>query len=233
MGNPLEELAIAQRAHEQDQPPFGDIRDTLVDLPHGDPYGGMSYVRSDLFTVRHALIRQLEPGPTSVFEFGALVGYFLVTALDAASSIERVGWVDDESHTPGSNAMCLRNVMSVRSWNSSRLDWWPSRDNVLDGLMQRHDSPLRATYDLVSVDSDHSYEGALADLRAAHALSPRWIFIDDWTAGTHGDDIHAAVETFLADVTDWRDDEDDWCEYDLAEYVTVNGLAVLTRKEHA
>jgi hypothetical protein len=207
---------------------YGDIRDTLVRLPHGDPYGGMSYVRDDLFTVRHKLILELDPPPTSVFEFGALVGYFLVTALDAAPSIERVGWVDNESHSPGSNAMCEANVMATMgfSFNTSEVWWGTDRDDVHE--MYAGDTfPQVPQYDLIAVDSDHSYDGELADLRAAHKLNPRWIFIDDWTAGSHGDDIQAATTTFL------RETADHDSIYDLAEYVTVNGLAVLTRKEWA
>lgn len=210
---------------------YGDIRDRLVRLPHGDPYGGMSYVRDDLFTVRHELIRKLDPQPTSVFEFGALVGYFLVTALDAAPSIVDVGWVDNESHSPGSNEMCSENVRSVRP-DLEDVFWWRDRDFI----PSRDPDSGEPQYDLVAVDSDHSYDGALADLRAAHRLNPHTIMVDDWTAGSHGDDIHAAVETFL------NEEADDWeggdgvgaaWGYDLAEYVTVNGLAVLTRKEWA
>lgn len=218
---------------------YGDVRDILVRLPHGDPYGGMSYVRADLFTVRHKLIRALEPAPTSVFEFGALVGYFLVTALDAAPSIERVGWVDNESHSPGSNAMCLENLGHwFGTGRSYRYE--TSRDLFMEGFARWRASgdPYFAGYDLVAVDSDHSYEGALADLRAAHALNPHWIFIDDWTAGSHGDDIHAAVDTFLEETSIATPNMlgipgTRAHVYSLAEYVTVNGLAVLTRKDWA
>lgn len=207
---------------------YNDIRDRLVRLPHGDPYGGMSYVREDLFTVRHDLIRELDPAPTSVFEFGALVGYFLVTALDAAPSIERVGWVDNESHSPGSNAMCTANIACFAGWWTT-LDWRPVPGNVGPIAASRDDERLAGRqFDLVAVDSDHSYEGALADLRAAHELNPRWIFLDDWTAGSHGDDIHAAVETFLESSGEYSS-----YAYDVDEYVTVNGLAVLTRKDWA
>lgn len=198
--------------------PFNDIRDTLIALPHGDPHGSTAYVRSDLFTVRHELIRELRPAPTSVFEFGALYGYFLVTALDAAPSIVAVGWVDNEQHTSESNQLCDANL---REYLTDR-----GREDTLawHGRL-RDEVPITHRYDLVSVDSDHSYTGCLADLHAAHRLNPRWIFVDDWDAETHRDDIRAAVAQFrLIDISD---------EYDLAKHDTVNGLAVLTRKEHA
>lgn len=194
-------------------PRFNDIRDTLVGLPHGDPWGGTSYVQHDLFTVRHELIRALSPAPVSVFEFGALYGYFLVTALDAAPSIKRVGWVDDESHTAGSNEMCHANIRSVSSVPCEIHHW---RDQAIEWKT--------GNWDLVAVDSDHTYDGCLADLQAAHDLDPHTIMVDDWIAATHTLDIQQAVLEFLDDTGD---------TYRLDTYVTTNGLAVLTRKEHA
>lgn len=220
---------------------YNDIRDTLVRLPHGDPYGGMSYVRDDLFTVRHKLIGGLVPAPRSVFEFGSLVGYFLVTAIDAldgrTGGIDRIGWVDNESHSPGSNAMCEANVMAAMglTFNTTEVWWGTDRDQV-QRMYASDTFPKVPQYDLVAVDSDHSYDGALADLHAAHLLNPRTIMVDDWTAGSHGDDIHAAVAQFLHDTRFDTPDSDDaiWEHaYNVDEYVTVNGLAVLTRKEHA
>lgn len=200
-------------SHLEPRPTFGDVRDTLVNLPHGDPWGGASYCQLDLFTVRFDLIRRLEPQPTSVFECGALYGYFLVTALEAAPTIRRVGWVDNESHSPGSNLMCLENLASLDG--AHELDGWVSF------YTWRGDIPPSARYDLVSVDSDHSYDGCLADLRAAHKLEPSWIFVDDWIAGAHGDDIRAATTAFLLEADD---------AYTVTEHTTVNGLAVLTRR---
>lgn len=185
---------------------YGDIRDLLVSLPHGSPNAATRYVRLDLFTVRHELIRRLVPAPRSVFEFGALYGYFLVTALDAAPSIRRVGWVDDESHTPGSNAMALCNVVA------ESVMCWSSRSHIPPGLQ----------YDLVQVDAAHSFEECLADLEAAALLEPRWIMVDDWTA--HPDVVRATILWLH------RQPEGLW---ELSEHETVNGLGLLTRREGA
>lgn len=211
---------------------FNDVRDTLLALPHGDPHGGTAYVRSDIFTVRHDLIRQLEPAPRSVFEFGALYGYFLVTALEAAGdSIERVYWVDDESHTPDSNRMCMENLIW---WSNHRIDLDARTRSLIYQYGRDRDWPERFTtpaqFDLVSVDSDHSYEGCLADLHAAHRLNPRWIFVDDWTSETHAADIQRATGDFIAST---RSAEDRFGVYTFAEHDTANGLAVLTRKDWA
>lgn len=188
---------------------YGDIRDVLQALPH-PPHDGTAYALTDLFTVRHEIIRQLDPQPTSVFEFGTLFGYFLVTALDAAPSIDRVGWVDNETHTPGSNQIALANVTATR----------PDIDPIY--VYDRGDAgpALFQSWDLVQVDSDHSFEGCLFDLNVALAMQPRWIMVDDWIAEGHRQAIKAAVQTWLKEAPgEWR----------LDEYVTQNGLAVLTR----
>jgi hypothetical protein len=126
-----------------------------------------------------------------VFEFGALLGFFLVTALDAAPTIERVGWVDDESHTLGSNDLCRENIRSLviagppqRGYSA---EWWTSGDE-LDTLQHQQ-------WDLVQVDSDHSFEGCLFDLNVALAMQPRWIMVDDWIAEGHRQAIRAASST--------------------------------------
>lgn len=199
---------------------YGDIRDILLALPHGDIHGHGSYAwNSDIFTVRWQLIHDLGPYCTSVFEYGALYGYFLVTALDACRYIQRVGWVDNEQHTANSNQIVAHNLADLLAGPPDRLIEWPRfyrhRDQLHEDVMR-----LGLRYDLVSVDAGHSYDECLADLHSAHRLRPRWIMVDDWTAETHTDDVQGATRAFLAERP----------EYVLSEHETVNGLAVLTRR---
>jgi hypothetical protein len=158
-----------------------------------------------------------------VFEFGALFGYFLVTALDACPSDRvRVGWVDNETAHPGSNILCEENVESVRS--GIALGYGNSRDLL----------PVRVC-DVVSVDGDHSYEGCFADLLAADRLEPRLILVDDWDADTHRVEIRAATHRFLDRTQTMLTDLDGNRRphaYELTdEIATQNGLAVLRRKD--
>ena len=192
---------------------YGDVRDVLMGLPF-PPDAGTSYALTDLFTVRHEIISKLDPPPRSVFEFGTLYGFFLVTALDACPSVTRVGWVDNESYAARSNDMCLLNVTATKA--TTNWVYGFGRDGPRAARMYDPD-PI---WELVQVDGDHTEEGCLADLRAAENLKPKWIFIDDWTSGTHGEEIGRAVERFL------KDSSSSW---GLDEYRTVNGLAVLTK----
>lgn len=204
---------VAQGQVPIPQPPYDDVRQVLYELPHHTD-GGNSYAWTDLFTVRADILKAMRPQPYSVFEFGALTGYFPVCAAHTCPTIQRVGWVDNEEHTPGSNKMCAENVMTVRK--NLRIRWWQSRDWFLRSVHAGGVDP----YDVVSVDSDHSFYGCLADLRAANLLRPRLILIDDWTGQVHREDIQAATKLFLEDSPHWR----------LVEYDTVNGLAGLWRE---
>lgn len=197
---------------------YGDIRDVLATLPF-PPDAGLAYAWSDVFTTRHQIIAAIEPAPRSVFEFGALRGFFLVTALDAAPSIVHVGWVDDETHTPGSNEMCAANLQRYvdrreQTGAYTTFGFVTGRDQIEAG----------ASTDLVQVDADHSYEETLADLHTASRLDPQTIFVDDWTADHHTEAVQAAAQ-------DWRTvEEERGVVWGRIEYPTVNGLAVFTRR---
>lgn len=193
---------------------YGDIRDVLVELPHH--HGGNGYMTTDLFTVRHEIIRRLDP--VSVFEFGALLGYFLVTALDAAPSITRVGWVDIEAHTEDSNRLCEENLRDYCVRHGRRVDtevWW--------GNPRASTAIPPGPYDLIQVDGDHSFGGCYLDLLQASLLWPKWIMLDDWLAAGHMDEIQKATRRWL------REREEAGESWHVDVYQTVNGLAVLTR----
>lgn len=191
---------------------YGDIRDRLNALPHLPD--GTWYRNDDLFTVRYELIK--EWAPRSVLEIGTLVGYFLVTAYHASPFLTRVGWVDNESHMGGSNRLVYENLRATRAT-------WPGRHQLVCWHAYQREQLEHCPwphFDLIGIDGDHSTEGCLADLEAAHRFRPNWMMIDDWSAESHGADIQAAVRGFL----------DDHPVYELTEFVTVNGLAVLTRR---
>jgi len=180
--------------------PFGDIRDTLEDLPwvsHG-------YAFSDIFTVRHQIIRELDPQPATLFEFGALNGYFLVTAVDAAPSIRKIGWIDIEDE-PFSNSRCYANLS--RYFHDRKREhelWFGTRTNEC-----RQFGPA----DLVQVDGAHSYTDTITDLYWALEMKPRTVFVDDY----------AAIEGVKQATDDFAQAQELEVEY----HETVNGLAVL------
>lgn len=186
------------------QPPFGDIRDLLLDLPHH--HGGNGYVRADLFPVRYEIARLMRP--SSIFEFGALTGYALVTMLrgsiDGGGRVDWVGWVDNESHTAGSNAKTVGNL-TVADDQPHRANLWWGRD-AADSLEAGH-------YELVAVDADHSYDETIRDTLWALQLSPQVLLFDD----THAHDGAGRA----------ADDIARWLRVPSFYLPTVNGLTVV------
>lgn len=182
----------------------GDIRDVLLALPHhpwANHDSGSHYVSSNIFPMKYLCLREEAPNARSLFEFGALVGYFLVTAIHACPSLNLIGWADDESHCPGSNELCLENV---RVASEGRQMW--VRPSLKAPMAHDH-------YDVVHVDGDHSYGWAVKDLSRALQMEPQLVLVDDTIAH---DEVLEAVE--------------DVCrEHGLKPnyHITVNGFATI------
>src|SRR6185369_213304 len=168
-------------------------------------WGGHGYATSDIFTVRHELIRGLDPQPASVFEFGALLGYFLLTAVDAAPSIGRVGWIDPEVDVPESNRFCLENLNDYGQKRGQGFSTWFET--------QTRRCLEFGQADLVQVDGAHSYPDCLTDLVWALELEPAVVFVDDYAAI---DEVRRATDEFAR-----------WQKLKVEYHATVNGLAVL------
>jgi hypothetical protein len=180
-------------------PVYGNVKDVLL----AAPYPHNEYL--DIFPPRREIIARLSPPPESVFEFGALLGAFLLTACDAAPSIRRVGWIDNEAHQPGSNAMCAANIADYCATRKREVE-------LFHNTVTRNASEFGQA-DLVQVDAAHSYPDCLTDLVWALELKPRVIFVDDYIAI---DDVRRATDEFAR-----------WQGLAVERHETVNGLAVL------
>jgi hypothetical protein len=181
---------------------YGDVRDLFRDIPSP----GGSYPFLDLFTVRHAVLRELVPDATSVFEFGAHGGHFLITAIDACPKITRVAWCDNESYLAGSNRLAAASIRHVFDDRELSLRWF---DHTLKAAAQR------SQYDIVQVDGDHSMFGCCTDLAIALTMRPKIIMVDDFNAEPHAQ-VRLATERFAQ-----------YVGVEIDEYVTVNGLGVI------
>lgn len=197
----------------------GDIRDVLEALPHhpwADHANGDHYVSSDIFPTKWEVLRREVPDARSVFEFGALVGYFLVTALDACPKIERVAWVDVEIAHPDSNDLCAANVVAASKGRKPfpRSRWFDkTHPHVLAHLLYTDGEARPAQYDVVHVDGDHSYKGCLIDLTLGLAMNPQLLLVDDYQAIG---EVRAATDDFAQHMG-----------LTVEAFETVNGLAVI------
>jgi hypothetical protein len=85
--------------------------------------------------------------------------------------------LDNESYVPGSRALCSENLA------------------FYDGekLFARSVDDVAGRFDLVHVDADHSFTGALCDIAFAWALRPRVMLVDDFL---FLEDVRRAAEAF-------------------------------------
>lgn len=160
----------------------GDVRDFLKTLPiTRHPATGEDYTGSDWFTASNtyplyaraaAVIR-----PASVLEVGTLLGFGLASFVFGAPGIERLTAVDNESYIPGSLTLCAEN-----------LSFFTGEKRFLGSL-----EAARGAYDLIHVDADHAFPGALHDMAFCWGLGPRVMLVDDYD---FLDDVRHAVHTF-------------------------------------
>jgi hypothetical protein len=180
-------LMRAQLAHDP-SPPRGidsrtlDIREVLAQLPvTRHPGTGEDFTAADWFQawngypfyVRAAeLIR-----PTSLLEIGSLLGFGLVAFLRGYPAAQLITAMDNETYIPNSQAACAQN-----------LAFFPGERRFVRSLDE-----ARGSYDMIHVDADHSFEGALHDMAYAWGLGPRAMLVDDFDFLA---DVRRAVHAF-------------------------------------
>jgi len=119
--------------------------------------------------------------PRKYVEFGALLGYSLIAALEGAPSIEEIAWADAETYVPGSNRLCAENLESyLRTTKRSVKFRYLNSVEALQALPRRN--PVRLAFskpDVLYVDGDHRFEAALRDMRFAQELRAKVVLVDD------------------------------------------------------
>ncbi len=146
--------------------------------------------------------------PRSILEIGVRAGYSAAAFLSAApSDCTYLGLDADQSHTqhgawhgaPARTAMMLNDHFpgrgEVRICDTQEMDQfvgrWPPEGRQQDATEVFPD-PLDS-YDLVHIDGDHSYDGALHDLHLFSKVA-RYLLIDDVA---YIPEVKGALDTFL------------------------------------
>lgn len=148
--------------------------------------------------------------PRSILEIGVRAGYSAAAFLSAApADCTYLGLDADQSWSqhggwhgaPARAAMMLNRHfpgrVDVRICDTQELDQFLERGHP--GEQQQDQTDLRREspdfYDLVHIDGDHTYDGALHDLRLFSKVA-RYLLIDDIA---YVDEVKDALDTFLAE----------------------------------
>ena len=120
--------------------------------------------------------------PASILEIGVMHGQSLAAMLLGAGQCIGEGW-DTEGYEPGSNAVAIFNLKLCGLENRSAIF---KRDSQKETRLP--------AFDLIHVDGEHSYNGAMHDLLMA-ARSAKLILFDDIF---HLPDCKRALADFMA-----------------------------------
>jgi hypothetical protein len=159
-----------------------DVREFLKTLPvTRNPLTGYDCTEGEwfysaraypLYVRAAALIR-----PTSVLEIGAFLGFGLASFLYGTDTIARLTVVDNEFYMAGSLQACSDNLASFQG-----------EKRFLRSLEE-----ARGEYDLIHVDGDHTFAGALHEMAFAWGLGPRVMLVNDYT---FLEDVRRATDAF-------------------------------------
>lgn len=164
-----------------------DVRSLLIVLPHLTR-GFDIIAKPNAYPVYAHIAAVLQP--KRVLEIGTNQGCGLISFMFGHPGIRQLQWVDNESWTNGSNEMARKNIEFAcreMSWTEPAVQY--SQDN--DGISYQH-------YDLVHIDGEHTYDGALLDMYDAWEMKPRVMIVHDYL-NTRWPQVERAVEFFARD----------------------------------
>ena len=161
-----------------------DVRDFLTTLPvtrhlqTGEDFTQTDWFRAwngyPAYALAAATIK-----PSSILEIGTLIGFGLASFIYGSDTVERITAMDGEVYLAGSQEACARNLEFFAG----------------DKQFVRTLDAARGQYDLIHVDADHSFAGALHDIAFSWGLGPKVILVDDYN---FLEDVARAVRTFAA-----------------------------------
>jgi hypothetical protein len=161
-----------------------DVRDFLKTLPvTAHPHTGEDFTQTDWFRAWNGYpayaLAAATTKPTSVLEIGTLLGFGLASFIHGSDTVARITAMDGEVYVTGSHDACARN-----------LEFFSGEKRFVRTL-----DAARGQYDLIHVDADHSFAGALHDIAFSWGLAPKVMLVDDYDFLK---DVTRAVHAFAA-----------------------------------
>lgn len=119
----------------------------------------------------YAIARYIRP--VSILEIGVRLGYSLIAMMEGAGEpLRSVVGCDIEAYVPNSNALAEEQIRKFYR-GSAKVEFLKADTQRLSSL------PGSESYDLIHVDGDHTYKGAMHDLELTIGRT-KWVIVDDY-----------------------------------------------------
>jgi predicted O-methyltransferase YrrM len=169
-------------------PPFKEWCDTVLHPEDTHPWNFRTQEFYEEYRLKYAVAKMIQP--RWILEVGVRFGYAAQSFLFAAPKAQYVGLDKDEpSWGPytGAPRLWAENALAYRHPTAEILTW------KTDTQLEKQEFVPRS-FDLVHIDADHSYKGALHDMLTFWAFCRRVMVVDDVREIP---DVAMAVEDFL------------------------------------
>ena len=181
-----------------------EVLNVLRSLPHlYNPSSGERYAESNFFNAANCYpyyVRAAELiKPQRILEIGSLLGFGLISFSVGFLGCQEIVSVDNESYVPHSRRFCLENFEAA--WRQMALTEEQLAKKTQPEIsfhahyseLMRRNRRAEDGFDLIHVDGDHSYEGAIADMLFSWSLKPRFMLVDDYYSI---DSVRVAVDSW-------------------------------------
>jgi hypothetical protein len=137
------------------------------------------------YETKFALAKLLQP--TSIFEIGVRAGYSALAFLRAVPTARYVG-VDINGDQHGGFFGAIDHARRLLISFDAEIHEASSIDYAMT-----HEGSRQASFDLIHVDGDHSFDGCRFDLQLAHRIGYRHLLVDDYSGIQ---DVQSACDEF-------------------------------------
>lgn len=152
-----------------------DIIKFLSTLPHQEYNGNNDWLRADNnYPIYYLCAKYFKP--VNLLEIGSFVGYGLTAFLCGNKKIEKIYSVDSEAYLKKSNTLCRNNLEYAA--NFLGLDNFANRFFNYNSTSEV--PRIEKHYDFIYVDGDHTFQGAMNDMKFSWSLKPKIMIVDDY-----------------------------------------------------
>ena len=151
------------------------IIDIIKECPHRHPNSveESDYIDQLLCYPVYEIIGKIF-SPETFLEIGTLLGGSIISVVHGSQNVKEVAFIDTEGYIAGSNDLAKDNIKYYVSKYYKRPLCCDSYKSI-----EAFGSINHTQFDLMHIDGDHSYDGAMKDLEFMLRIRPKHVVVDD------------------------------------------------------